>query len=120
MRNCLFHCQDNFSQEWKKSWIIEQEGRIVACGKRCRYGTYSVLYDVMVLPQYRRQGIGSALFQHLSKHASKPLYLACFPDKIGFYTQLGFTLLRSADLSLMLRRELGISTQPDFIPLVLR
>jgi N-acetylglutamate synthase-like GNAT family acetyltransferase len=109
-----------FSQEWKKFWIIEQEGRIVACGKLCCYSTYSVLYDVMVLPQYRRQGIGSALVQHLSKHASKPLYLACFPDKIGFYTQLGFMPMGSANLSFVLRHELGISTQPDFVVLVLR
>ena len=109
-----------FSQEWKKFWIIEQEGRIVACGKICSYDTYSVPCDVLVLPKYRRQGIGSLLVRHLMQHAPKPLYLACFPDKIGFYTQLGFTPMRSADLSLMLRQELGISTRPDVVPLVLR
>lgn len=108
------------SQEWKKFWIIAQERHIVACGKLCGYGTYSVLYDVLVLPKYRRQGIGSALVKHLTQHAPKPLYLACFPDKIGFYTQLGFTQMRSADLSFMLRHELGISTRPKIVPLVLR
>lgn len=109
-----------FSQDWKKFWIIDQEERIVACGKLCGYSTYSVVQDVTVLPQYRRQGIGSALVKHLSKHPSKPLYWACLPDKIGFYTQLGFNPARSADLSFMLRHELAISTQPDLLPLVLR
>ncbi|MBW4515146.1 MAG: GNAT family N-acetyltransferase [Timaviella obliquedivisa GSE-PSE-MK23-08B] len=108
------------SQEWKKFWVIEQEGRIVACGKLCRYGTHSVLYDVLVLPQYRRQGMGSALVKHLTQQASKPLYLACCPDKIGFYTQLGFTHTRSSELSFILRYELGISICPDVVPLVLR
>ncbi|NJR40158.1 MAG: GNAT family N-acetyltransferase [Leptolyngbyaceae cyanobacterium CSU_1_4] len=109
-----------FSQEWKKFWIIEQEGRIVACGKLCHSDTYSVLYDVIVLSQYRRQGIGSALVKHVIQHASKPLYLACFPDKIGFYTQLGFTPARSSELSFVLRHELGISICPHVVPLVLR
>jgi len=55
-----------FSQEWKKFWIVEQEGRIVSCGKLWGYGTYSVLYDVLVLPKCRRQGRGSALVKHLT------------------------------------------------------
>lgn len=109
-----------FSQEWKKFWLIEQKGRIVACGKLCNYDAYSVLHDVLVLPPYRRQGIGSALVRHLVQQTSKPLYLACFPSKIGFYTQLGFTPMRSTDLFPLLRHELGISARPDIVPLVLR
>jgi GNAT superfamily N-acetyltransferase len=109
-----------YSQEWQKFWIIEQDGRIVACGKLCHYATYSVLYNVLVEPGYRRQGLGSALVQRLGQEATKPLYLACFPDKVGFYTRLGFVQLRSLDLSPMLRYELGLTSRPDSIPLVLR
>jgi N-acetylglutamate synthase-like GNAT family acetyltransferase len=109
-----------FSQEWKKFWIIEQKGHIVACGKLCEYVTYSMLYNVLVLPEYRHQGLGTALVRHLSGQATKPLYLACFPSKIGFYTRLGFAQMRSSDLSPMLQHELGISTRAEIVPLVLR
>jgi N-acetylglutamate synthase-like GNAT family acetyltransferase len=109
-----------FSQEWKKFWVIEQKGRVVACGKLCEYVTYSMMYNVLVLPEYRHQGMGSALVKHLIVHATKPLYLACFPSKIGFYTRLGFVQMRSSDLSPMLRQELGISPRTEIVPLVLR
>jgi N-acetylglutamate synthase-like GNAT family acetyltransferase len=109
-----------FSQEWKKFWIIEHQGRVIACGKLCCYPTYSVLYNVLVSPEYRGKGIGSALVNQLGQTANKPLYLACYPDKIGFYTRLGFVEMRSHDLSPMLRQELGISTRADIVPLVLR
>jgi N-acetylglutamate synthase-like GNAT family acetyltransferase len=109
-----------FSQEWRKFWIIEQNGQVVACGKLCEYVTYSMLYNVLVLPEYRSQGLGSALVKHLTGQATKPLYLACSPAKIGFYTRLGFVQMRSSDLSPMLRHELGISTRPEIVPLVLR
>jgi N-acetylglutamate synthase-like GNAT family acetyltransferase len=109
-----------FSKEWKKFWIIEQQGRVVACGKLCTYATYSVLYNVLVSPEYRGKGMGSALINRVGREATRPLYLACFPDKVGFYTRLGFVEMRSSELSPMLRHELGISTRPDIVPLVLR
>jgi N-acetylglutamate synthase-like GNAT family acetyltransferase len=109
-----------FSQEWKKFWIIEQKGRVVGCGKLCEYVTYSMLYNVLILPEYRHQGMGSALVKHLIAHATKPLYLACFPSKVGFYTRLGFVQMGSSDLSPMLRQELGISSRTEIVPLVLR
>jgi N-acetylglutamate synthase-like GNAT family acetyltransferase len=109
-----------FSQEWQKFWVIEQKGRIVACGKLCEYVTYSVLYNVLVVPECRRQGMGSALVKHLIAQATKPLYLACFSNKIGFYARLGFVQVRSSDLSPMLQHELGISTRSEIVPLVLR
>lgn len=92
----------------------------MACRKLCDYGTYSRLYEVLVLPKCRRRGIRSTLVKHLAQRASKPLYLACFPSKIRLYTQLGFAHGRSPDLSFILRHELGISTRPDIVPLVLR
>jgi N-acetylglutamate synthase-like GNAT family acetyltransferase len=109
-----------FSREWKKFWVIEQNGHIVACGKLCEYVTYSMLYNILVLPENRHQGLGSALVKHLAGQATKPLYLACYPNRIGFYTRLGFVQMRSSDLSPMLRHELGISTRPEIVPLVLR
>jgi N-acetylglutamate synthase-like GNAT family acetyltransferase len=109
-----------FSKEWQKFWIIEQNGRVIACGKLCCYPTYSMLYNVLVAPEYRSKGIGSALVTQLAQTANKPLYLACYPNKVGFYTRLGFVEIRSGDLSPMLRHELGISTRSDIVPLVLR
>ncbi len=109
-----------FSKEWQKFWVIEQAGQIVACAKLCRYPTYSVLYSVVVSPALRQQGMGSGLVYQVSQAATRPLYLACFPVRLGFYTRLGFVRVRSQDLSPMLQYELGLTSQPDIIPLVLR
>jgi N-acetylglutamate synthase-like GNAT family acetyltransferase len=108
------------SEDWNKFWVIEVEGSVVACAKLCRYNTYSVLYNVMVAPEWRRYGLGSALVYHLSQVATKPLYLACYPKRITFYTKLGFVQIRPQDLSPLLRYDLGLTPRVDTVPLMFK
>lgn len=108
------------STEWTKFWVIEHEGRLVACAKLCQYTQYSVLYDVLVVAQWRGRGLGSALVYHLSQKALKPLYLAAYPDKIGFYARFGFVRADSSELTPIIRHDLGLRSQPATVALVLR
>lgn len=106
-------------REWAHYWVIEADGVLVACAKLQRHGSYSVLFDVYVLPEWRQRGVGSHLVRHLGQQATKPLYLACLPARLPFYTRLGFSPIASKTLSPVLQYDLGLMTRSGIIPLVL-
>jgi N-acetylglutamate synthase-like GNAT family acetyltransferase len=110
----------HLSKDWQRFWVVEGNGQLVACAKLCRYGHYSLLFNVLVAPEHRQRGLGSALVQHMIQHAVKPLYLACLPDKIEFYKRFGFVSIPSRELSPSLRYDLGLSIRLDIVPLVLQ
>ena len=106
-------------REWNQYWVIETKGYLVACAKLQRHGKYSVLYDLYVVPDWRKQGIGSHLVSHLGQQANKPLYLACLPARLSFYRRLGFAPIAPKKLPTLLQYDLGLSLRPGIIPLVL-
>ena len=53
------------SQDGGGFWVCEDEGRPVACGRVCRFGAMEELTELMVLPEYHRNGIGRALLERL-------------------------------------------------------
>lgn len=70
-------------------------GRLVGDGSM-----YWYIQDVAVLPEYQRQGIGSAIVERLISHAQDSLAapwasigLTARKDKEPFYEKLGFTRL---------------------------
>lgn len=110
------------NQDWARFWVIECNGRVVACAKLCFYNNnykYSVLYSLFVAHPYRHQGIASYLVLFLIQQAHKPLYLACKPELFEFYNRLGFNKITVDDLPPGLQFDLGI---PRFnvIPLVFK
>lgn len=107
------------SQDWRKYWVIEQQGQLVACAKLCCYDRYSILYNLLVTPQHRGQGLGTALVVHLGHKAVKPLYLACYPHRMSFYTGLGFEPVPARTLSHLIRHDLGLTTRSELLPLKL-
>jgi N-acetylglutamate synthase-like GNAT family acetyltransferase len=106
-------------REWNQYWVIETKGYLVACAKLQRYGKYSVLYDLYVVPDWRKKGVGSHLVNFLGQQANKPLYLACLPSRLSFYQRLGFAPIAPKKLPTMLQYDLGLSLRPGIIPLVL-
>jgi GNAT superfamily N-acetyltransferase len=46
-------------------WVCEDEDRPVAYGRVCRFGEMEQLTELMVLPEYHRNGIGRALLERL-------------------------------------------------------
>ena len=109
----------SLQREWNQYWVIEANGYLVACAKLQRCGKYSVLYDLYVVPDWRKKGIGSHLVNFLGEQANRPLYLACLPSRLAFYRRLGFAPIAPKKLPTMLQYDLGISMRPGIIPLVL-
>lgn len=106
-------------REWMQYWVIESEKSLVACAKLQRQDNYSVLYDLYVIPAWRGQGLGSYLVKSLEHQANKPLYLACLPARLPFYTRLGFSQIPPKRLPFFLQYDLGLFNRPGIIPLVL-
>ena len=53
------------SQDGCDFWLCEHEGRPVGYGRVCRFGEMEQLTELMVLPDYHRNGIGRALLSRL-------------------------------------------------------
>ncbi len=104
---------------WKHFWVIESGDSLIACAKLCQYHNYAILYDVYVVPTWRRQGLGSYLVQALSQQATKPLYLACFTKTVPFYARLGFISISPRKLPPIVQHDLGMLNQAGVVPLVL-
>jgi GNAT superfamily N-acetyltransferase len=66
-----------------------------------------LLFDVIVHPDHRGDGLGSALMRHIFSHpvllGVKHLELYCLPERAGYYEALGFSADVLKDLILMRR-----------------
>lgn len=67
---------------------------------------------VAILPDYQRQGFGSALMAGLEKHAIlkglRRLQVSSAPDAVGFYQRLGWSIVDAAQKSPLLAKELEL------------
>lgn len=86
-----FICWLNPLITWSDYWVIESNGTIIACAKLYEGNSTCELYDVFVVPHWRGNGFGAALVKTLIEKARYPIYLACLPNAIGFYEELGFS-----------------------------
>jgi GNAT superfamily N-acetyltransferase len=92
---------------WSDYWVIESNGSLIACAKLYEGDNSCELYDVFVVPHWRGNGFGTLLVETLKAEARYPIYLACLPNAIGFYEQLGFVKTREIlEISLMRRLSL--------------
>ena len=61
---------------------------------------HAVLFDVIVLPEFQRNGIGSKIMEKLleecRKNKIRDIQLFCASEKLGFYKKFGFEV-RSED-----------------------
>ncbi len=74
------------------------EGNIIAMGRVISDGASDAyIQDVVVLPSYRRQGIGREIIQRLTLHCLKHkigwIGLVAEPGTARFYEQLGYRIL---------------------------
>jgi hypothetical protein len=93
----LFLCMDISNY-----WIVECHNQLVGYGiLNClRDEKKSSIQYLFVAPAWRRRGLGSALVRRLIQEATLPLYVDSLPDRVSFYTRLGFVLLpRKSSLS---------------------
>lgn len=95
---------------WSQFWVIECEGKVVACGQLRQFAGTQELGSVVVAPRWRRRGLGSFLVRHLIRESTQPLYLECLGDHLAqFYTQLGFSPVSWQELPPPLKRKFALS-----------
>jgi amino-acid N-acetyltransferase len=104
---------------WSQFWVIECEGRLVACGQLRSFPGAQELGSLVVASAWRGRGLGSYLVKHLIQEATQPLYLECLGSRLAkFYTRFGFVAISSAgapraiawqELPQSLRWKFGIS-----------
>ncbi|UBF25412.1 GNAT family N-acetyltransferase [Kovacikia minuta CCNUW1] len=95
---------------WSQFWVIEHEKQVIACGQLRSFPKAQELGSLVVAPQWRGQGLGTYLTQHLIQQATQPLYLECLGKKlVQFYTRLGFVPVPWQELPPSLKRKFGLS-----------
>ncbi len=95
---------------WSQFWVIEREGRLVACGQLRSFSGAQELGSVVVARAWRGRGLGSYLVKHLIQEATQPLYLECLGSKLArFYTRCGFVPIAWQELPQTLKWKFGVS-----------
>lgn len=74
--------------------VVQQHGRVIACGGVQQHGTHSVLCYGLIHPEYQNQGIGRLLLvMRLARlEVSRPIcvQIHAVEASIGYYERLGF------------------------------
>ncbi len=72
-------------------------GQLVGLGRAISDTVWqSAIYDLVVLPEYQGQGIGTRIMQSLLERLPRgPVLMYVVPGKENFYRKLGFELLRT-------------------------
>ena len=79
-----------FQSKSSECFVVACNGRLVAYAILFHQHKLTVLQYLFVAPSFRKQGIGSYLIQSLTQKTHKPLFLWSLPNKVRFYTSLGF------------------------------
>lgn len=95
---------------WSQFWVIEGDGRLVACGQLRSFPGAQELGSLVVAPAWRGRGLGSYLVKHLIQEATRPIYLECLGKKLAeFYTRFGFVPIAWQELPQSLKWKFGVS-----------
>ena len=70
---------------------------LVGAGRAITDGlNYAVIFDVVVLPEYQRQGIGGQIMKYLAEHSkAQNILLHSVPGMEKFYERLGYRRLKT-------------------------
>ncbi len=96
---------------WQQFWVIECDGRMVACGQLRSFNGAQELGSLVVRGPWRGQGLGTYLVEYLIQKATQPLYLECLGRRLMmFYARFGFVSVCWQDLPRPLKLKFGLST----------
>ncbi len=93
---------------WQRYWVVEKDSQLIACALLNIYSSNSELAYLFVKPAWRRKKIASFLVARLIQESPNPLYLACKPKMMKFYSKFGFMELPWHDLSKPVRNIFNI------------
>lgn len=71
---------------------------LIGAGRAITDGvTYAAIFDVVLLPEFQQQGIGSRIMEHLAAASKAPnIILHSVPGKEAFYRKLGYRKMKTA------------------------
>ena len=95
---------------WQQFWVIECDGKLVACGQLRKFAGAQELGSLVVAKDWRDRGLGSYLTKYLIQQATEPLYLECLGKRLAsFYTRFGFAEVSVQALPQSLKFKFGLS-----------
>jgi amino-acid N-acetyltransferase len=102
---------DPTSLDWRHFLVAEvpaedESAAIVGIGQVKVYPGCLELGSLVVLPEYRGQGIAAALIAALEARSGRPLYLLCRSEMEGFYRRFGYETISFWQAPLVLKLKL--------------
>jgi N-acetylglutamate synthase-like GNAT family acetyltransferase len=99
-------CLNPFSLDWRQFVVAEADSRVIGIRqvRILKDGTREVASGVVV-PTFRRRGVGRRLLEALLERESGPLYLMCDGKWAHYYREFGFQLVDLRDLPSSFLRE---------------
>lgn len=88
--------------------IAEVEGKVVGVGQIKHHRDCRELGSLVVLPEYRRQGIAAQLIEALEARAERPLYLTCLRPMEAYYARFGYRSIGVSEMPTHFRRRLPL------------
>jgi len=85
---------------WKRFVVaVGSEGKVIGCGQLKPHGKETLeLASIVVSSEYRNQGIGRAIIEHLLAESPRPLYLMCRSRLKPLYEKFGFRAIAYEDM----------------------
>ncbi len=96
--------------DWRHFLVaVDDQDQVIATGqvKPLRDGTRE-LASIATAPQYRGQGLASAIITQLLGETPRPLYLVCAERMGAFYVRFGFRELAPPEMPQVLGREVAL------------
>jgi N-acetylglutamate synthase-like GNAT family acetyltransferase len=86
--------------DWRRFVVaVSVTGEIIGCGQVKTHSDRShELASIAVLPEYRGEGVASAIIEHLINISPKPLYLTCRANLESFYLRFGFHTIQESEM----------------------
>jgi aralkylamine N-acetyltransferase len=78
--------------------FVWNAAELIGAGRAITDGVgYSVIFDVVLLPEYQGRGIGKQIMGFLADRSkASTILLYAVPEREGFYTKLGYRKMKTA------------------------
>ena len=95
--------------DWRNFWVIEREQTVIACVQLRPWGNFKELSSLVVLSDYRKNGIGTYLAKSAIEQANTSVYLSCGSNLKSFYRRCSFKQVSRSKIPIAIAFEFGLS-----------
>lgn len=89
--------------------VADVDGQVVGVGQIKQHRGCQELGTLVVLPEYRGQGIAAQLIAALEERAERPLYLLCVNTMKDYYARFGYRVISVGEAPQALKRKLRLA-----------